>query len=722
MLSEAGICRKNDRISALPDDLLLQILCLIPTKDAMTTMILSKRWRFVWTMLPKLDYADGYEDEKSNPEKSVWDFLDKSLQLHKAPSLESLRINLGQQCPVDVDVGKWVLNAVDRFVRELILQIRFIPTADPTSLPKSLYTCKTLVKLTLSGKIFVDVPSSACLPSLESLVLVSVVYKDEDSQVRLLSSCPVLRNLFVFRYKPDNVTRFFVKLPSLRKLTYTDLASRDSIDESDRSLVSDSPGLNYVYIFDTGGDDCTIQNMPHLDVAILLVGSYPTNKFLRSLSSVRCLDLSLNEVACCSAINFPRLIEFKLHTGFSDNWLEPFMLLLHNAPKLKALMITSMSLACDLVVSSRKWRCDCPLITTFIWFDDEHEEWIAFDDVCYHVQVTVKNPNLLLLVVSLPNPPPEAMSFDGLPLGAIEAIKATYRTGFQEVEVLSHITWKPKWGMIFSDIKKKVSRNCEVSQRSTMAITISLIGFPFTSPISGGPGGYRRWRSAFVGINEIRTISGGWVRSVVAELRDGSSHQGTVTSMEPNEGTFVLHTENTKKGKINPVHLVDVPGHSRLRPKLEEFLPQAAAIVFVVDALEFLPNCRAASEYLYDILTNANVVKNKISVLLCCNKTDKLTAHTKEFIRKQMEKEIEKLRASRSAVSTADIANDFSIGIEGEVFSFSHCYNKVTVAEASGLTGETVQIQDFIREYIKPLAQTCINRLNLRLDSYAFGL
>ncbi|XP_020886181.1 uncharacterized protein LOC9322015 isoform X2 [Arabidopsis lyrata subsp. lyrata] len=121
-----------------------------------------------------------------------------------------------------------------------------------------------------------------------------------------------------------------------------------------------------------------------------------------------------------------------------------------------------MSLACDLVVSSMKWRCDCPLITTFIWFDDEHEE------------VTVKNPNLLLLVVSLPNPPPEAMSFDGLPLGAIEAIKATYKTGFQEVEVLSHITWKPKWGMIFSDIKKKVSRNCEVSQRSTMAITISL--------------------------------------------------------------------------------------------------------------------------------------------------------------------------------------------------------------------------------------------------------
>lgn len=41
----------------------------------------------------------------------------------------------------------------------------------------------------------------------------------------------------------------------------------------------------------------------------------------------------------------------------------------------------------------------------------------------------------------------------------------------QEVEVWSRITWKPKWGMIFSDIKTKVSGNCDISQKSTMAIT-----------------------------------------------------------------------------------------------------------------------------------------------------------------------------------------------------------------------------------------------------------
>ncbi|XP_030545088.1 signal recognition particle receptor subunit beta-like [Rhodamnia argentea] len=201
----------------------------------------------------------------------------------------------------------------------------------------------------------------------------------------------------------------------------------------------------------------------------------------------------------------------------------------------------------------------------------------------------------------------------------------------------------------------------------------------------------------------VLTGQGGSGKTVLFyQLRDGSSHLGTVTSMEPNEGTFILHSEASKKGKIRPVHVIDVPGHSRLMPKLDEVLPLAAGLVFVVDALDFLRNCRAASEYLYDILTNASVVKKKIPVLILCNKTDKVSAHTKEFIRKQLEKELDKLRASRSAISAADIANDFTLGIPGEAFAFTQCQNRVTVAEASGLTGEIAQVEEFIREHVKP--------------------
>ncbi|KAL2638333.1 hypothetical protein AAZV13_06G108300 [Glycine max] len=40
----------------------------------------------------------------------------------------------------------------------------------------------------------------------------------------------------------------------------------------------------------------------------------------------------------------------------------------------------------------------------------------------------------------------------------------------QEVEVWPRITWKPKWGLTFNRIKGKVSGNCSISLRSTLAI------------------------------------------------------------------------------------------------------------------------------------------------------------------------------------------------------------------------------------------------------------
>ncbi|XP_012476781.1 UDP-sugar pyrophosphorylase [Gossypium raimondii] len=40
----------------------------------------------------------------------------------------------------------------------------------------------------------------------------------------------------------------------------------------------------------------------------------------------------------------------------------------------------------------------------------------------------------------------------------------------QEVEVWPRVTWKPKWGITFAEIKSKVSGSCSISQRSTMAL------------------------------------------------------------------------------------------------------------------------------------------------------------------------------------------------------------------------------------------------------------
>ncbi|XP_019086710.1 PREDICTED: putative F-box/FBD/LRR-repeat protein At3g49480 [Camelina sativa] len=226
----------EDRISELSDDLLIEILLFLPTKDA---TFLSKRWRFVWRKLPRLDY----EETGNSSSKSVWWLLDESMRFHNAPSIEKLRINLGVQCPVDADVAKCVAKAVDRCLRKLNFYLDWF--GEPITMPKNLYTCKTLTKLVLMGEILVDVPCEADLPSLYKLVLEDVVFRDEDSHVRLLSTCPVLKDLDVTRSYSvyDNVRKFTVKVPSLLRLTYTNIFFQEDDDDTEASLVIDTPDL-----------------------------------------------------------------------------------------------------------------------------------------------------------------------------------------------------------------------------------------------------------------------------------------------------------------------------------------------------------------------------------------------------------------------------------------------------------------------------------------------
>ncbi|KAL9291183.1 putative FBD-associated F-box protein [Arabidopsis thaliana] len=49
------VCSDAARINDLPDDLLATVLSFVPTKDAVATSILSKRWRPIWKRAVNLE-------------------------------------------------------------------------------------------------------------------------------------------------------------------------------------------------------------------------------------------------------------------------------------------------------------------------------------------------------------------------------------------------------------------------------------------------------------------------------------------------------------------------------------------------------------------------------------------------------------------------------------------------------------------------------------------
>ncbi|CAN6829090.1 unnamed protein product, partial [Brassica oleracea] len=115
-----------DRLSQLPDDLLIKILSFVPTKDDVAMSILSKRWQSLRTLVPRVifdDFSeeDSDEDEEGNENhaiRSLSQFVFGTLLLHKAAVLERFHLNTTSECSLS-QIGLWVRIAVDRFVHNL---------------------------------------------------------------------------------------------------------------------------------------------------------------------------------------------------------------------------------------------------------------------------------------------------------------------------------------------------------------------------------------------------------------------------------------------------------------------------------------------------------------------------------------------------------------------------------------------------------------------------
>ncbi|CAL9224348.1 unnamed protein product, partial [Arabidopsis halleri] len=330
-------------INGLPDDLLVKILSFLPTKVAISTCVLSKRWEFLWMWLPNLEFTP-----LKYPVNEIWEFVNKKLPLHKALVIATLRLHTAwyysHTKPEDIneDIKRWIDIAVSRHVRELDIEYySYYDHITENLLPSSLFTCKSLVTLKIKYITLMDLPSRVYLPSLKTFQLeTESSFTVGKSLQQLLSNCPVLEDLSVDFSYIRTLREFTIIVPSLQSLSLF-LRSNYNLD----GYEIDTPSLKYLKLVDWNneGHYSLIKNMPMLREAYVDNESInPKNMpLIKSITSVKRLTICCSEDSYVDGCVFKELEQLNLCVCREDS-SHLLGKLLKGSPNLRELDISVM--------------------------------------------------------------------------------------------------------------------------------------------------------------------------------------------------------------------------------------------------------------------------------------------------------------------------------------------------------------------------------------------
>ncbi|XP_044432549.1 FBD-associated F-box protein At5g38590-like isoform X2 [Triticum aestivum] len=154
----------EDRLSALPDDLLIHILLkLCDAPVAARTSILARRWRRVWALLPELDFPAA-----TNP-----DGIRAALAAHDAPALGRLFVDAIEGEAAPESVAAWLTIAARRLSGVLDFNNRQKMDGSSAASPLKLPCFQNATELHGPCSLS-DVVSSPRCPSLRRLCVYDV--------------------------------------------------------------------------------------------------------------------------------------------------------------------------------------------------------------------------------------------------------------------------------------------------------------------------------------------------------------------------------------------------------------------------------------------------------------------------------------------------------------------------------------------------------------------
>ncbi|KAM3237933.1 F-box/LRR-repeat protein isoform X2 [Capsicum annuum] len=202
----------DDRISRIPDALLVQILSLLPTKDAVASCVLSKRWRYLWNSIYNFHLAgNSYFNNVENFVSLVNHVLTHST----CSKIKKFQLDLpyNPKYKFDSNIEQWISFSVERKVENVVLC-----SCDEDvdcELPLSICTCSSLITLDWSC-CAIDKESVIEWKSFMSLKL-DYIFIDNDDIAKILSGCPALETLELCAF--DGFRRLEITSSNLKRLT-----------------------------------------------------------------------------------------------------------------------------------------------------------------------------------------------------------------------------------------------------------------------------------------------------------------------------------------------------------------------------------------------------------------------------------------------------------------------------------------------------------------------
>ncbi|KAJ0252597.1 F-box domain-containing protein [Hirschfeldia incana] len=347
---------REDRLSDLSDDLLRRILSELPTEDLIATSLLSRRWRNLWLSVPALDLdSNNFEDVDV-----LFEFINTFLKSNEERDIKRFKLIYDVEAyeHFHSDFVRRIDDVVKRRVRDLTILNRVNGEEALVRLPLSLYSCGTLVNLTLYNAVF-DHPEEelvVSLPRLKTMHLEAVKFDGTEILKRLISSCSVLEDLVIVTHPGDYLGVVSVCSQSLKCFKLESLRETFEDPEVDPKVEIDLPSLEYLSVRDYRSKSFSIHNISptakiNMDVVFDVeddaddpLERIRISKFLSGISTVREMIISPRTLKAIKVFSqFEPLPQFlnltRLDASFVGSTLELLPTFLGCCPNLQSLLM-----------------------------------------------------------------------------------------------------------------------------------------------------------------------------------------------------------------------------------------------------------------------------------------------------------------------------------------------------------------------------------------------